>query len=241
MRAVVPTMLSKVPRDAVAFGASAFIIAAMVEVIKALAKGPLMKMSPRKLLHVLAGPVFLMTWPWFTDEGRYWAAGVPLVMTLKFALVGLGLLGDDGEVRMMSRGGHRSEILRGPLLYGMVFVAATVLAFRDLTAAVALMALCFGDAAAEVCGKGSTAKLPWSKRKSWAGSAGFFLAALPAMALFAVLFQKWGFAPSDAPFPLLSLALAALAGTAIESLPFRDVDNLSVPFVVATVFKWSYF
>lgn len=232
MRAVV----AKVPRDVLAFGASSVIIAGLVELIKGLA--PLRQLSPRKLLHVLAGPIFLFTWPWFTDEGRYWAAAVPLMMTVKFALVGLGLWGDEEAVRMMSRSGQPSELLRGPLLYGVVFVAATVLAFRDVTAAVALMALCFGDAAAEAFGRGSRVKLPWSKRKSWAGSAGFVAAALPAMALFAALFQKWGFAPTDAPFPLTSLALAALAGAAIESLPFRDVDNLSVPFVVGTVFKF---
>ena len=68
-------------------------------------------------------------------------ACVPLAMTLKFALVGLGLLDVEADVRTLSRSGDRRELLRGPLLYGVVFVVATALWFRELPASVALLAL----------------------------------------------------------------------------------------------------
>jgi len=196
--------------------------------------------SSRKLLHVAAGPVFLATWPWFTAEGKWWAALVPLCMTLKFALVGLGLIRDDKAVATMSRTGDRREILRGPLIYGCVFVAATVLAFRDLTAAVALAALCFGDAAAEVGGRRfGHVKLPWSPRKSYAGSAAFVVASLGAMTLFAVLFRRWGFAPPTSDLPLGAIGVAAIVGAVVESMPAADVDNFFVPLVVAATFHWA--
>lgn len=156
-------------------------------------------------------------------------------MTAKFAAVGLGLLEDKQAVATMSRSGDRHELLRGPLMYGIIFVAATVLAFRELVAAVSLASLCFGDAAAEIFGRryGSKAKLPWSPRKSYAGSAGFFVVSSVAMVAFAILFGRWGFATG---VPLQSILLASAVGTFVESLPMDEVDNISVPAAVAATF-----
>lgn len=163
---------------------------------------------------------------------------MPLTLTVKFAAIGLGLLKDERAVATMSRSGDCRELLRGPLLYGIVFVAATVLAFRELVAAVALISLCFGDAAAEIVGRryGSTAKLPWSPRKSYAGSAGFVLVSSAAMIAFAVLFVQWGFATD---VPLQPILLASAVGALVESLPMLEVDNILVPAAVAAAFRLS--
>mmetsp|Transcript_11330 Transcript_11330/g.45887 ORF Transcript_11330/g.45887 Transcript_11330/m.45887 type:complete len:235 (+) Transcript_11330:224-928(+) len=228
----------------------------VVEGIKLVAK--LLRTDPgatRKLLHVAAGPVFLATWPWFsmTPQGSYYAAVVPLGMTAKFGLVGAGILKDPGDVRVMSRTGQRTEILRGPLLYGLVFVGATLLAFQELAAAVALASLCVGDAVAEIVGRRYGAakrwKLPWSPRKSVAGSLAFFVGSVGAALCGAAYFRHVGFCDtttttcagsSSASFlaeVLPATVLASLVGTLVESLPFPDVDNVLVPAAVGVAFK----
>ena len=71
-----------------------------------------------------------------------------LALTLKAAAAGSGLIDDPKTVASMSRSGDRRELLRGPALYGAVFVAATVLCWRELSGVLALVALCAGDGAA---------------------------------------------------------------------------------------------
>lgn len=50
----------------------------------------------------------------------------------------------------MSRTGDPRELLFGPTQYGLVFAAVTLLHWRSVPAVVALAALCFGDATAEL-------------------------------------------------------------------------------------------
>ena len=80
-------------------------------------------------MHVGAGPLFLLCWPMFSNEetAKNWAMVGPLALTLKAAAAGSGLIDDPKTVASMSRSGDRRELLRGPALYGAVFVAATVL------------------------------------------------------------------------------------------------------------------
>ena len=232
-------------RDPAAFMAASGVMVAVVESIKKFAAtgGP-QSGATRKVLHVVAGPVFLLTWPWFSDEARakWWAAMVPLAMTAKFALVGLGLWKDPADVRVMSRTGSEAEILKGPLFYGAAFIVATLLAFKSLSAAAAIAALCFGDAAAETFGKryGATNHLPWSPRKSAAGSLAFFLASTAGILAAILAFRAFGFLPEDnndnLQASLLPTLLAAYLGTIVESLPMHDIDNLLVPATVGFAF-----
>ena len=193
----------------------------------------------RKIIHITTGPVFVLCWFLFpeTPEARWWAAAVPFLITLQFALIGLGLLKDEASVQAMSRSGDRREILRGPLFYGIVFVALTLLFWRDSPIGIiALMLMCGGDGIADVVGRRvASPKLPWSREKSVAGSlsvltGGFALAA----------FLLW-ITVSARVFPgpfsgyLVPLAFLSLTAAAVESLPFRDVDNVTVPLAVALV------
>ena len=101
-------------------------------------------------MHVGAGPLFLLCWPLFSDAAtaKNWAMVGPLALTLKAAAAGSGLIDDPKTVASMSRSGDRRELLRGPALYGAVFVAATMLCWRELSGVLALVALCAGDGAA---------------------------------------------------------------------------------------------
>lgn len=230
--------------DAGAFLAASSVMLILVEGLKAIAKTCKCPVHiTRKLVHMSAGPVFLLTWPWFSSgrSGRTWAALVPATMTAKFALTGLGVLRFDGDVRLMSRTGDRTELLRGPLLYGLVFTAATILGFRTTTAAGALMALCAGDGMAELVGRsfGGRHRLPWSPRKSWAGSAAYVASAFSAALLFVDLFHRWGWVSGESMAELLLPLLAAsVASAAAESLPMSDIDNVVAPVVFAAV-MWA--
>lgn len=191
----------------------------------------------RKIIHIGTGPIFVLTWLLYNNapEARFLAALVPLAITAQFALVGLGLWRDPSAVEAMSRTGDRREILRGPLYYGIAFVALTLIYWKDSPIGIiALMLLCGGDGMADVIGKRlGTTRLPWSKMKSWAGTIAMFLGGW-LMSLFVLyIYIAAGVFPGSFMDYLPGVTLIALVGTAVESLPLSDLDNLTVPAVAA--------
>ncbi len=135
--------------------------------------------TSRKLIHIGTGPIFVLCWLMYPDVwiSRWLAALVPLLITVQFALVGLGIVKDEAAVQAMSRSGDRREILRGPLFYGIMFVAVTLIYWKEsLIGIPALMMLCGGDGIADIVGRRvRSAKLPWSPEKSVAGSLSVFI------------------------------------------------------------------
>ena len=73
-------------------------------------------------------------------------------------------------------------------------------------------------------------------RKSWAGSGAFLVSSFVACLIGAVAFYRVGWSALPAIEIWLPLLLASLVGAAVESLPWKDVDNILVPFAVANVF-----
>jgi phytol kinase len=193
----------------------------------------------RKLIHIGTGPIFVLCWLMYPDVSisRWLAALVPLVITAQFVLVGTGILKDEAAVKAMSRTGDRREILRGPLFYGIVFVAITLLYWKDsLIGIPALMILCGGDGVADIVGRRiRSAKLPWSPEKSVAGSLSVFAGGwLLTMAIFAVYAWAGAFSVPVTHF-LLPVTWIALGATLVESLPFKDIDNLTLPVAAALI------
>ena len=186
----------------------------------------------RKIIHIGTGPIFVLCWLMFPDVwySRWLAALVPLLITAQFALVGLGVMKDEAAVQAMSRTGDRREILRGPLFYGIVFVAMTLVYWKDSPIGmVPLMLMCGGDGLAEIMGRGlKSPKLPWNKDKSWAGSLGMFIGGWALAAFILGMFVLAGIFLGPFAGYLVPITLIALAGMAVESLPLRDVDNITV-------------
>jgi phytol kinase len=186
----------------------------------------------RKLIHIGTGPVFVLCWLMFGPgaEARWLAALVPLMIVAQFALVGMGVIKDDAAIQAMSRTGNPREILRGPLFYGIAFVVLTILFWKDSpTGMTALMMMCGGDGLADVVGRRiASPKIPWSREKSVAGSlsvlvggwllSAFILYIYVAAGVFSGPFQRF----------LLPLTVIAAAATLVESLPHKDVDNITV-------------
>jgi dolichol kinase len=227
----------------------------------------------RKLVHIFTGPIFILTWPMFSYShfGRQLAAFVPFIVTLKFLLVGLGIISDPDTVQSMSRSGRRQELLYGPLLYGIIFVVTTYLYWKSVKAIICLLILCFGDGFAEILGKryGQKHKLPWSPRKSYAGWMGFTLCSTLSICLILVIFQNHLFAYNNSDGHFLKdgskdgltdqylrdvesfhtssfvaaylprILIDCLVAGLIETLPFEDIDNVTV--FIAALLTDSFF
>jgi phytol kinase len=190
----------------------------------------------RKLIHILTGPLFVLCWLLFkpeAPEARWLAALVPLMFTVQFALIGMGIVKDEASVKAMSRSGDRREILKGPLFYGIIFVVLTLVYWRNSPIGmVALMLMCGGDGLADVVGRGlKSPKLPWSKEKTWLGTLGMLLGGWVMSVLVVWIYVAVGAFPGPLASYLLPISIIAVVGTVVESLPLSDVDNITVTLV----------
>ncbi len=189
----------------------------------------------RKIIHLGTGPIFVLCWLLFPDTplSRWLAASVPLLITLQFFLVGTGLIRDQQAVVAMSRSGDRREILRGPLYYGIVFVVLTLVFWKTSPIGViALMILSGGDGLADIIGKRfNSSSLSWSPRKTILGSLSVFLGGAFFSLLVLWAFQQSGVFHLNGWDTFFKVAGISLAATLVESLPFQDIDNITVPLV----------
>ena len=193
----------------------------------------------RKLIHIGTGPIFVSCWLLFPDVtiSRYLAALIPLLITVQFALVGTGIMKDEAAVKAMTRTGDPKEILRGPLFYGIMFVLLTVIYWKDSPIGIsALMMMCGGDGIADIIGRRvKSPKLAWSREKSLAGLVSVFMGGwLMTLFVIVVYIGAGVFAGPFAAY-VLPVTWIALGGTLVESLPFRDIDNITLTVISAVI------
>lgn len=198
----------------------------------------------RKLVHIGTGPIFVLCWLLFTGDpnARYLAALVPGLITVQFILVGRGLIRDQAAVRSMSRSGDRREILRGPLIYGLVFILITMVYWRDTPIGItALMLMCGGDGLADIVGRRYPGgRLPWNSHKSWAGSLAMFAGGWICSVAVLAIFSVSGSFSTSLTGLLPGLTLICLVGSAVESLPLHDVDNFTVTAAALILGHWLF-
>jgi phytol kinase len=198
----------------------------------------------RKLIHIGTGPIFVLCWFLFDDapSARWLAALVPFAITVQFALIGLGVIKDQASVDAMSRTGDPKEILRGPLYYGIMFVALTLIYWRESPIGIiALMMMCGGDGIADIVGrKFASAKLPWSRDKSIAGTVSVFLGGWLMSAVIVFIYVSAGVFPGGFTDYLLPISGIALVGALVESLHYKDIDNISMTLASALVGHWFF-
>lgn len=185
----------------------------------------------RKIIHIGTGPLFVLCWLLFPDLpiSRYLAALVPLMITAQFFLVGSGILKDPAAVQALSRTGDRREILRGPLIYGILFVLLTILYWKDSPIGlIGLMVMSGGDGLADVVGRRlKSLRIPWNPGKSLAGTLAMILGGFVFSVVILGVFIAAGVFPGPLSQALLPLAVIALAAALVESLPLSDIDNLT--------------
>lgn len=196
-------------------------------------KGWISSSFSRKIIHLGTGPIFVLCWLLFPSDSyaRYLAAIIPLLITLQFVLVGLGVIKDQAAVDAMSRTGDRKEILKGPLYYGIVFIFITIVFWKNSPVGIsALMLLCGGDAMADIMGKKIVSnRIPWSPRKTLAGSIAMFATGWLLTVIVLLIYVSTGIFERPFVSLLFPLTMVTLGGTVIESLPFPDIDNITVP------------
>lgn len=193
----------------------------------------------RKVIHIGTGPLFVLCWMLFdsNSNGRFLAAIVPLISTVQYVLAGLGILKDDASVQSMSRSGIREELLKGPFLYGVVFILLTLFFWKNsLIGICALMILCGGDGLADVFGKKyGTRKLPWAEEKTWAGSMAMILGGFLLSLIVVTVLSLTGTTQINFAQFLIKLPIVVIISTLVESISRSDIDNLTVPLAaVAT-------
>lgn len=186
----------------------------------------------RKLIHIGTGPIFVLCWLLFSgaSQSRWLAALVPAVITLQFALIGMGVLKDEDAVLAMSRSGNRRELLYGPLQYGIVFVLTTLLFWvNSPVGIVTLMILCGGDGLADVVGRRfGHARLPLNPNKSWAGSVAMLLVGFVLAMAYLWLFSSAGVLTLSLAAAIVPVFLISLAATVVEAVSGADMDNITI-------------
>jgi phytol kinase len=186
----------------------------------------------RKLIHIGTGPIFVLCWLLYPDvpAARWLAALVPFAITAQFTLVGFGLVQDQAAVQAMSRSGDRREILRGPLYYGIMFILMTILFWKDSPAGItALMIMCGGDGIADLVGRRFNSKrLFYNPQKTMAGSVSVFIGGWVLSTIILTVFVRAGIFEGSVCDFILPLTIISLVSMLVESLPFRDLDNLTV-------------
>ncbi|MBM4044873.1 MAG: hypothetical protein FJ279_07155 [Planctomycetes bacterium] len=127
---------------------------------------------------------------------------------------------------------------QGKLIYGlMVFLLIAVFHQKMHVVSGAWALLALGDGCSTLVGIAyGAAKLPWNRDKSWAGTLAFFvLGALGSFAFCWFVAGRYGeLAPSVGRIALAT-CVAAFLCAALESLPLKLDDNISVPALGACV------
>ena len=198
----------------------------------------------RKIIHIGTGPLFVLCWFFFNDDpsARWLAALVPFAITVQFALISFGVIKDKASVDAMSRTGDPKEILRGPLYYGIMFVMLTVAYWKDSPIGIiALMMMCGGDGIADIVGrKFASAKLPWSRDKSVAGMVSVFFGGWLMSAVMIFIYVNAGVFSGTISNYLLPITAIALVGALVESLHYKDIDNISMTLASALAGHWFF-
>jgi len=189
----------------------------------------------RKIIHIGTGPIFVLCWLLFpeTQISRLVAAIIPFLISIQFLLVGIGVIKDKASVDAMSRTGDPKEILFGPLFYGIVFVLITIIFWKDsLVGIIALMILCGGDGIADIVGRRvNSRQLPWSNHKTVVGSLGMFFGGFIFSFLISLVFITTLNMQIGIGVLVIRLIFINIVATLVESLPVKDIDNLTVPLI----------
>eukprot|EP00055_Hartaetosiga_balthica_P007820 m.27559 g.27559 ORF g.27559 m.27559 type:complete len:256 (+) comp5955_c0_seq1:74-841(+) len=201
--------------------------------------------TSRRLTHALMGPVFIACWPLFSSFNgggvaqstfglsSYALLGlIPFVITIKYLLIGLGLLKDEGTIRLLCRTGNRKEILFGPFIYGLIF---SLLPFAGNSVSLfipAVISLCFGDAMAATVGQKFGKKrwpVPRGNPKTFVGTIGFVLSGTFGTIMYTKLLEAYTSTPIfSSALPLSLLLITNVIVGVVEAVSPSKIDNLTI-------------
>lgn len=229
--------------DLIAMFISIISVMMVVQINGAIQKsGKLSSDVTRKLVHIFAAPVFVVTWLLYSGSvfSRYLAAVVPVLFVLLFVGIGTGKVENEAFVASMSRSGDPAELLKGTLYYAIIIVLTTVLWFTEPTgnpnALIIFGCLAGGDGLADIIGRkyGGDKKFGiGGSEKTVAGSIGMligsFLFSLILMAIYSIQYAY------DLVGLLLPVLLLSVIAMIIEALTPPNLDNWTVSIGIAVV------
>ncbi len=181
----------------------------------------MIKEIQRQVIHFLLGVIALLVLYYYGRAAL--VAACFAILVAGFVLVNQALLGRriPGIQWLLERFERRSAKFPGwgsaNYALGVLAMAAFLQSQPEIAAS--LVVIAFGDSLSTIVGRIGTHRLPWNPKKSFEGSATFFIASLPA-------YHFVGF---------LILPVALIAAIS-ESIEFPFDDNLIVP--IACVFTF---
>ncbi len=194
-------------------------------------KKKISKRSARKVVHLWLGGLIVF---WFLYNSVYaqYLFIIPVLIFIGIMLYPLMRHG-RASVRILNfvKMDDLYEVVYGPLIFMLMFILFTFIAFKSIAGIAALCAVVFGDGIATIAGKYACNHYMKGK-KSIEGSAGFFIASLLSIyAFISVLFPG-----SFTLFVARVTVLASLVGAIVEGITPGNFDNLTVPLAVWLVF-----
>ncbi|MDH4214395.1 MAG: hypothetical protein OEV85_10770 [Candidatus Thorarchaeota archaeon] len=197
----------------------------------------------RKIVHIFAAPVFLVTWYLYSGTlfSRYLALIVPVLFVLLFVGIGTGKVVNEAFVGSMSRSGDPKELLKGTLYYALIICIVTLLWFYspagNPTAFVILGCLAGGDGLADVIGRkfGGAKKFGiGGAEKTIAGSIGMLIGSFLFSYILIAIFSL-EYAAFDLVLLFLPVLVISIVATIVEALTPKNLDNWTVPIAVIVV------
>jgi dolichol kinase len=207
--------------------------------------GKLPSSVTRKIVHILVGPVYILTWLLFSGKifSRYIAMIVPILFVVQFTAIGTGRLKDEAFLRSMSRSGDPSELLKGTLYYAIIIVVVTILWFympptglndANPAALVIIGCLAGGDGLADIIGRRFGGDNKFGIRgaqKTIAGTTGMllgsFLFSYMLVGIFSIGIPTFNLFHLGVPILIISIV-----ATIAEALSPPNIDNFIISIAV---------
>ncbi|MBD3405814.1 MAG: hypothetical protein GF411_06755 [Candidatus Lokiarchaeota archaeon] len=234
--------------DFIATFLSFLLVLIVVQINGAIQKsGKLSADITRKIVHIFAAPVYLVSWMLFSGGSlsRFFAMIVPLLFVILFVSIGTGKVVNEAFVGSMSRSGNPRELLGGTLYYALMLVIVTVLWFYVPSDAlgnptpiafIVFGCVAGGDGLADVIGRkyGGEKKFGiGGAERTVIGSIAMFIGSfLFSFLLIAIFSLEVGFSITLMILPVLILSIVA---TITEALSPKGLDNWTVPIVLVIV------
>ena len=235
--------------DIIATVISIVILLALVQINGLMQKkGVVSQIITRKFVHILAGPIFVVTWMLFSGEivSHYIASIVPLLFILQFVAIGTGLMKNDSFVNSMSRTGDPRELLGGTLYYAIVMLLMTFFWFyvpstgvenANPTALLIIGCVSGGDGLADMIGR----KFGWEKKfgirgseKTLVGSFGMLIGSILVSTILVLIFSLE--VPSfNILILILPIVVVSIVATIVEALSPKGTDNFMIFLAVIIV------
>ncbi len=227
--------------DLVATVISIVILLAIVQIVAYIQKkGKVSPIITRKLVHILVGPVFVVTWMLFSGEivSHYIAVIVPLLFVLQFITIGIGVIKNESFVASMSRSGDPRELLQGTLYYSIVMVLMTYFWFyvpstgisnANPTALLIIGCVSGGDGLADIIGRKFGRKKIGIKgsEKTFIGSIGMLVGSILVSSILVLIFSLE--VPSfDIATLILPIIVVSIIATIVEAISPKNSDNFTI-------------